>query len=198
MDYKDLFKKLVNDKGTGALQVYTSELDDADGSSSEVLMQDRLRKGRERLDESLEVMAALCDPVSPPRGELEHIHYFCGNTELPGDLQEHESLRAGLYKATASLVRAYANIADDLAHAGYTDARVGQIKGDVNRYLKLREIIRQASGETIDLKAYEADMRHLRSVSGGHGLGVAGGLGSGRTGNPRGNAGSIRPSPGHG
>jgi type I restriction enzyme R subunit len=31
----------------------------------------------------------------------------------------------------------------------------------LDRYLNLREIIRKASGETIDLKAYEADMRHL-------------------------------------
>ena len=35
------------------------------------------------------------------------------------------------------------------------------LSGSFTRYLKLREIIRQASGETIDLKAYEADMRHL-------------------------------------
>ncbi len=33
-------------------------------------------------------------------------------------------------------------------------------EGAVSR-LKLREIIRKASGETIDLKSYEADMRHL-------------------------------------
>jgi type I restriction enzyme, R subunit len=44
---------------------------------------------------------------------------------------------------------------------GYSDSQITGIKEDVNRYLKLREIIRQASGETIDLKAYEADMRHL-------------------------------------
>ncbi len=60
-----------------------------------------------------------------------------------------------------ALVRAYANIADDLPHAGLSDAEVATVKADVTRYLKLREIIRQASGETIDLKAYEADMRHL-------------------------------------
>ena len=40
-------------------------------------------------------------------------------------------------------------------------AQIASIKQDLNRNLKLREIIRQASGETIDLKAYEADMRHL-------------------------------------
>jgi type I restriction enzyme R subunit len=162
VDYKDLFKKLVNEDGTGALQVYTNELDNsAGGASPEVLMQDRLKKGSERLDGALEAIAMLCDPVQPPKGDLEHIRYFCGNTEIADDLKAHEPQRAGLYKAAATLLRAYANIADDLPQAGYSTSRVGQIKGDIERYIKLREIIRQASGETIDLKAYEADMRHL-------------------------------------
>lgn len=161
VDYKDLFRKLVNEKGTGALQVYTSELDDTVSGSSGVLMQDRLAKGRERLDQALETMAMLCEPVPPPQGELEHIHYFCGNTEQPDDLKEHEPQRVALYKGTAGLVRAYAGIAEDLPEAGYPEDRIARIKKDIDRYLKLREIIRKASGETIDLKAYEADMRHL-------------------------------------
>jgi type I restriction enzyme, R subunit len=97
----------------------------------------------------------------PPKGELQHIHYFCGNTEILDDLKEHEPQRVALYKSTAALVRAFANIADDLPDAGYSDGQITRIKENVTRYLKLREIIRQASGETIDLKAYEADMRHL-------------------------------------
>ncbi len=157
VDYKDLFKKVQ-----GAMAVYTSELDDSDGGASpEVLLQDRLKKGRERLDQALEAIALLCEPVQPPQGELEHIHYFCGNTEIADDLKEHEPQRVALYKSTAALVRAYANIADDLPQAGYTDAQITGIKKSLDRYLKLREIIRQASGETIDLKAFEADMRHL-------------------------------------
>jgi type I restriction enzyme R subunit len=157
VDYKDLFKKVQ-----GTMAVYTSELDHSDGGATpEVLLQDRLRKGRERLDEALEALSFLCEPVQPPKGELEHIHYFCGNTEIPDDLKEHEPQRVALYKSTAALVRAFANIADDLPHAGYSDSQIAGIKKDVERYVKLRGIIRQASGETIDLKAYEADMRHL-------------------------------------
>jgi type I restriction enzyme R subunit len=46
VDYKDLFKNLVNEKGTGALQVYSSELDTSSGGADPtVLMQDRLKKG---------------------------------------------------------------------------------------------------------------------------------------------------------
>jgi type I restriction enzyme R subunit len=157
VDYKDLFKKVQ-----GAMAVYTSELDHSDGGASpEVLLQDRLKKGRERLDQALEALSLLCERVQPPKGELEHIHYFCGNTEIQDDLKDHEPQRVALYKSTAALARAFANIADDLPNAGYSEAEIAAIKGDLNRYIKLREIIRQASGETIDLKAYEADMRHL-------------------------------------
>ena len=157
VDYKDLFKKVEN-----AIAVYTSELDhSAGGADPEVLLQDRLKKGKERLDNALETVALLCEPVEPPRGELEHIHYFCGNTEIPEDLKEREPQRAALYKATVGLLRAYANIADELDAAGYDDADITRIKEQLDRYLKLRDIIRKASGESLDLKAYEADMRHL-------------------------------------
>jgi type I restriction enzyme R subunit len=157
VDYKDLFKKVEN-----AISVYTSELDhSAGGASPEVLLQDRLKKGKERLDNAIEVLAMLCEPVKPPNGELEHIHYFCGNTEIPSDLKEHEPQRAGLYKATVALVRAYANIADELERAGYSSVDISRIKKKIDHYLNVREIIRKASGETLDLKAYEADMRHL-------------------------------------
>lgn len=157
VDYKDLFKKVEN-----AISVYSSELDhSAGGADPDVLLQDRLKKGRERLDEALEALHLLCEHVQTPQGELEHIHYFCGNTEIASDLTEREPRRAALYKATVALVRAYANIADELDRAGYGDADVLRIKERLKHYLDVREIVRKASGESLDLKAYEADMRHL-------------------------------------
>jgi type I restriction enzyme R subunit len=157
VDYKDLFKKVEK-----ALSVYTSELAQEDGEDApEILLQSRLVMGKERLDDALEALALLCEPVEPPRGELEHIRYFCGNAELPDDLAAHAPQRVALYKGTVVLVRAFANIADELEMAGYDQANVVLIKQRMDHYLKLREVIRQASGEAIDLKAYEADMRHL-------------------------------------
>jgi len=157
VDYKNLLPKVES-----AIQVYTSELDDsAGGASPEVTMQDRLKKGKERLDAAIEALALLCEPVTLPNGDLEHIHYFCGNTELPESLKEHEPQRVALYKSTVALIRAYANIADELEPAGYSAADIIRIKEKVDHYLRLREIIRRAASETLDLKAYEADMRHL-------------------------------------
>jgi type I restriction enzyme R subunit len=157
VDYKDLFKKVEN-----AIAVYTSELDhSAGGVEPEVLLQDRLTKGKERLDDAVETLVLLCEPVEPPKGELEHIHYFCGNSEIASELKDREPQRAALYKATVALVRAYANVADELESAGYSKADTDRIKQQLKHYLNVREIIRKASGETLDLKTYEADMRHL-------------------------------------
>jgi len=156
VDYKKLFTKVEK-----AIAVYTSELDKTGGEDPQILLKDRLLLGREKLDTALESVAMLCEPVRPPKGELEHIHYFCGNSEIPDELVAHEPQRVALYKATAGLMRAFANIVDDLEAAGYSEADIQRIKAQIDRTLKLREIIRKASGETIDLKAYEADMRHL-------------------------------------
>ena len=157
VDYKDLFKKVEN-----AIAVYSSELDhSAGGVDPEVLLQDRLKKGRERLDQALEQLHLLCEPVLAPMGELEHIHYFCGNTEIASDLAEREPRRVALYKAAVGLVRAYANLSDDLAAAGYGADQVERIHERIKHYVNVRDIVRKASSESLDLKAYEADMRHL-------------------------------------
>jgi len=158
VDYKDLFRKVEN-----AVAVYTSELayDDFQKEDVDVLLKDRLEKGRERLDDALEEIALLCEPVAPPKDSLAFIRYFCGNPENEEDLKANEVKRTALYKQSVALIRAYANIAGEMEEAGYSAKEIEDIKKLVDFYLNLREEIRKASGETLDLKTYEADMRHL-------------------------------------
>jgi len=158
VDYKDLFKQVED-----AVTVYTSELDydEFEKKDVDILLQNRLKAGKERLDAALEEIALLCEPVPLPKDTLAFIRYFCGNPEVPEDLKAKEPQRNTLYKCTVALIRAYANIADELDLAGYTDSEIESIKNEINGYLKLREEIRKASGETLDMKTYEADMRHL-------------------------------------
>jgi type I restriction enzyme R subunit len=66
-----------------------------------------------------------------------------------------------LYKLTVGLIRAYANLANELAEAGYTPEQAAKIKEEVKYYEHLRAEIKLASGDAIDLKAYEPAMRHL-------------------------------------
>jgi type I restriction enzyme R subunit len=158
VDYRDLFQSLE-----GAVQDYTSgALDGYDQADVEGLLTNRLEKARERLEETRESIKALCEPVEMPRGTLEFTHYFCGSdTTNKEQLEENEPKRIALYKHAVALIRAYANIANEMEEAGYTKAEIEKIKWEVDYYANVRTEIRLASGDYIDLKTYEPAMRHL-------------------------------------
>ena len=96
-----------------------------------------------------------------PREVEQFLHYFCGDAANPNALNETEALRMSLYKAVAVFVRAYAAIAQDLTEAGYSDADASALQQEVEFYGEIRSAIKKHSGEELDIKPYEADMRHL-------------------------------------
>ncbi|WP_252231697.1 type I restriction endonuclease subunit R [Clostridium sp. ZBS15] len=158
VDYMDLFKRLEK-----AVEDYTSEAFDAyDKEDVKGLLKDRLNEAKDDLEEILESLRALCEPIAPQKGTLECQRYFCGlNTDDIDELKENEPKRVALYKLTASLIRAYAEIAPEIIKAGYNELQAESIKKEVEEYKKLRDEIKIASGDYIDLKKYEPDMRHL-------------------------------------
>jgi len=157
VDYKDLFNSLSE-----AVKDYTSEaFDGFDKDDVGGLLKDRLQTGKRDLDSALENMKVLCEPVKPPKDTLAFIEYFCGNTENPQELKNSEQKRLSLYKQTSKLFRAYANLANEMSEAEYNQKETEQIKADVKYYENARTEIKLASGDYIDLKAYEPAMRHL-------------------------------------
>ena len=158
VDYKDLFKSIE-----GAVKDYTSgALDGFDQEDVAGLLEDRLEKGRERLEQALEAVRALCEPVEPPRDDEAFYAYFSaaekGNAAM---LKASEPQRLALYKLVAGLVRAYANLASEMGDAGYTEVQAAKVKEEVVFYEKLRSQVKLHSGDAIDLKLYEPAMRHL-------------------------------------
>jgi len=55
----------------------------------------------------------------------------------------------------------FAAIAQALNEAGYTDADAVALQKEVEFYGEIRSAIKKHSGEELDIKPYEADMRHL-------------------------------------
>ena len=96
-----------------------------------------------------------------PREVEQFLHYFCGDAANPNALNETEALRVSFYKAVAVFVRAFAAIAQDLTEAGYSDAEAAALQKEVEFYGEIRSAIKKHSGEELDIKPYEADMRHL-------------------------------------
>ena len=158
VDYRDLFKSLEK-----SIHDYTSEaLDGYDQEDVAGLLSDRLEKGRERLEDAREAIKALCEPVEPPKDSAAYLRYFCAQDTTDKDaLKDNEPKRIALYKLTASLIRAYANLANEMPEAGYSLQEIAQIKREVEHYEKVRSEIKLASGDYIDLKMYEPAMRHL-------------------------------------
>lgn len=158
IDYKDLFNSLE-----GAIDDYTSgALDGYEAADVAGLLTDRLGKARERLDEALEKVKALCEPVMRPRETQDYLRYFCAEDTTDKEaLARNEQKRLALYKEVAALMRAYANLANEMEEAGYTVSEISQIKADVVHYDKVREEVKVASGDYLDMKQYEPAMRRM-------------------------------------
>ena len=159
VDFKELFGKVQE-----AIAVYSSDeldIDEGGGGGDNVQLKDWLAEGRKALDEAREALRYLCEPVIPPREVEQFLHYFCGDAANPNALNETEPLRVSFYKAVAVFVRAFAAIAQDLTEAGYTDAEAAALQKEVEFHGEMRSAIKKNAGEELDIKPYEADMRHL-------------------------------------
>lgn len=159
VDYKELFGDVQQ-----AIAVYSSDeldIDAGNGGDNNVRLKNWLEEGRKQLDEARQALHYLCEPVPQP-GEMEQfLRYFCGDAADPEALNTTESLRVSFYKAVALFTRAYADLAQNLSEAGYSDAEEGALKREVEFYADVRAAIKRHSGEELDIKPYEADMRHL-------------------------------------
>ncbi|MBA3426935.1 MAG: HsdR family type I site-specific deoxyribonuclease [Rubrobacter sp.] len=158
IDYKDLFNSLE-----GAVADYTGDaLDGYDKEDVAGLLENRLEKASERLEETRETVRALCEPVPQPRNTIDYIHYFCAEDTADKDaLKDNERKRVALYRAVASFVRAYANLANEMPEAGYTPEQAEVIKREAAHYEKVRQEIKINSRDYVDMKSLEQAMRHL-------------------------------------
>ncbi|MCB9127964.1 MAG: HsdR family type I site-specific deoxyribonuclease [Ardenticatenales bacterium] len=158
VDYRDLFKSLAY-----SMKQYTGEaLDGYAREDVEGLLKDRLTAGRERLDETLEAVRMLCENVAPPRANTDYFHYFCAAESGNGiQLKENEPKRVRLYQSVASLLRAYAAIANELDDAGYSEAERRELHEEVTHYSHVRDEVKLNSGDYVDMKQYEPGMRRL-------------------------------------
>ena len=157
------FKKLFEDVQE-AIAVYSSDeldIDQGNGGTNNVELKDWLEEGKKQLDAAREVLRYLCEPVTLPREMEQFLLYFCGHAHKASSLSETEPLRITFYKSVASFVRAYADIAPDLTEAGYSVVEAAALQKEVEFYGDTRAAIKRHSGEELDIKPFEADMRRL-------------------------------------
>ncbi len=161
IDYKDLFRSLEK-----AVADYTSEaFDNYDKDDVSGLLSNRLDKAKEQLEDALEALRALCEPVAVPKDEIDYIHYFCGENSEAFDLDELEEnmpKREQLYELSVTAMRSFSEVSGDLKEKyAYTTEQIKTLDKEIQHFVKVRDVVRAASGDYIDLKGYDPDMRHL-------------------------------------
>ncbi len=168
IDYKDLFDEIkgavedyTNGQYTGgAFSAFNSE--DVAG-----LLKNRLEQGKKDLDQALEQIEGICQYVKHPREADQYFDYFVfDQATTPVEEQmavslENANKRENFYNAVLTLTNRYLAIATQMVEAGYTAEDAKTIHQKVTDYDELRKAIMLRSGDTTDLKQYNAMMRQL-------------------------------------
>ena len=156
VDYRDLFKSLEK-----AYSDYTKEaFDGYDESDIVGLLKDRLEKGKEDLENTWEILDAICEGVKSPKSNKEFIEYFCGDSR-ENLKDEMQTRRLSFYRAVASFIRAYDGVANELLKLGYSTEQEQQWANLVKNFSMLRDTVKLASGDYVDMRKWDSDMRTL-------------------------------------
>ena len=158
VDYKDLFESVES-----ALFDYTqgafSKFDPKDIISC---FKPINQESKSELDNQLEATRKLLEPVGDYTNNEALKKYFVASNA--GDLealQKSEGKRINLYKQVTSVIRAYGNVCGFETDAGYSEAEFKKIKEEIERFEEIKRFVKLASGDYVDLKLHEPDMRHL-------------------------------------
>ena len=157
VDYRDLFKSLEQ-----AFTDFTQEaFGEYEAEDVKGLLQDRLAIAKADLETAWEAVQMIVENVLAPKDLPAYKAYFCGQDTHSNIAPEYQARRLAFYQAVVKLIRAYSAIANELVLAGYSESEAVAWHERVEKFTQLRDDIKMASGDYVDLKAIDADMRYL-------------------------------------
>ena len=157
IDYRDLFKSLEK-----SIKDYTGEaFENFKNEDVKGLLQDRLIVGKSHLEKARKDYQALLQKIPTPHTKENQREYFCGELDSIKACTETQPKRDELYKIVQQLLRAYADIANQLSAAGYSNAEINTIKEEKSQAEKLMRSIKLASRDQQDISGYDPVMRHI-------------------------------------
>lgn len=155
VDYKDLFKNVqlaITDYTSGAFEDYDDE--DVDG-----LIKGRYEEAKAEMVGARASLNDLFSNIEDKSVDTKVIDYFCGDIE---DDETYTGRREIFYSLSASYTRSFANCCEKLvSDYGYSEKEVNNLRKEITNYNKIKEMVKLASYDYIDLKPYESDMRYI-------------------------------------
>lgn len=157
VDYQDLFKSLEQAFKDFTAEVFTNyETEDIQG-----LLQDRLTVIKKDLETAWESLYLIDENILAPKDLNAYKAYFCGNNSTENLDETHQIRRLSFYQAVAKFIRAFGQISGELILAGFNEQEAKAWHKRAEKYAKLKEAIKIASGDYVDFKNIDADMRYL-------------------------------------
>ncbi|MEM9569561.1 MAG: HsdR family type I site-specific deoxyribonuclease [Bacteroidota bacterium] len=157
IDYKDLFKSLEK-----SIKNYTDEaFGDFDAEDVQDVLHYQLTVAKEHLKKARKSYHTLLKNIPIPHTANNQREYFCGKRNDKNALIETQPKRNELYTITRKLLRAYANIANQLTIAEYPKAEIKTIVQEVHQAQQLMQTIEMISGDQQDIRHYDSTMRHI-------------------------------------
>ena len=158
VDYRKLFGTLQD-----SLSMYSTEaFGGYDTEDVEGLVKDVVKESNDYFKKVLDTLDALCEGVEAPGDAPRYRAYFNGPAEKTAEEDEmFAQRREKLYRLVGALARAFAAFKPRMAQAGVSEADQQHYEDRTKFYLELRKDIGQSSGDFLDLKPYEPDMRYL-------------------------------------
>lgn len=150
IDYMDLFRNIES-----AIKDYTSgAFDNYDKSDIEGFLKNCYDEAKSKMLGSLQALKELFSGVKDSRTDTDYINYFCG--------QDKQLERENLYTLTSSAARSFSDCCDRLvSHYNYTESQVNEFRHEISEYNRVKDFIKLASHDYIDLKGYDSDMRYI-------------------------------------
>ncbi|MBL4937788.1 HsdR family type I site-specific deoxyribonuclease [Clostridium sp. YIM B02515] len=157
VDYKQLFGDL-----TDAVNAYTSgAFENYDEEDVKGLIKNRSTEAIKHFKEVYDEIEELCEGVEEPREDLQYLHYFCGSEINDEETEQaYQRLREKLYRLVSTLVRAFSEAKPYFCEQ-LSSSEILAYEKKVTFYIALRESIGNKSGDFLDYKAYEPDMRKM-------------------------------------
>lgn len=157
IDYMDLFQCLEK-----SIVDYTTEaLSGFDKQDVVGLLNDRKQLARKDFDNAMDSLAGLLEGVKEPKSDDDYRAYFHCFEEVVSEAAIKK--RYQLYKAVNAVIRTYTNFLSYMSdkEVGYSTEEAEKFAEKIKSCIRLKEMIMLSSGDSIDFKSYEADMRFM-------------------------------------
>lgn len=157
VDYKQLFDNLLSSMKDFAGTAF----ENLDMEGLENIIKDEKSEAVKEFFDAFDKVDNICFDVKFPKSDKEYKEYFCLNKYKNTDEEDtYERLRQKLYNAVSRLFNTWMEAKQYLCE-DYDSSKVKEFEQKVNFYINLKNAISEFSGDALNFRLYDPDMRKM-------------------------------------